>query len=212
MNFQIKKIDLKIPFIIFLIFGLIIAFHRGSNFSDGDSFSMIIAFLDYLDYGKYNPSRGAYGHPIPEFITGIFSYYLGTPFSNIICYLFFFGTIYVVFKTFINKDIYNLFLFYFLVLSNFLLFIENTNSIDYPIAIFFFCLGLFFLKKENIFASSIFFGFAIASRANFVVFISRIQKMISVESDDGEGQQPQHRLIGTPTMQCGSSQSRYRSR
>ena len=60
---------------------------------------MIIAFLDYLDYGKYNPSRGAYGHPIPEFITGIFSYYLGTPFSNIICYLFF-TKLLITFKNF----------------------------------------------------------------------------------------------------------------
>ena len=171
MNFQTKKIAFKIPILVFLLLGFLVSFYRGSNFSDGDSFSIILAYLDYIDFGKYNASRGAYGHPIPEFIIGFFSYNFGTPFSNIICFTFFFGSIYIIFKTFIKKDIYNLLLFYSLILSNYLLFIENTNSIDYPIAIFFFSLGLFFLKKSNFFLCSIFFGFAIASRANFVVFI-----------------------------------------
>ena len=161
MNFQNKQISFKISILLFLLFGLLISFQRGSNFSDGDSYSVILSFLDYIDFGEYSPSRGAVGHPIPEFIIGIFSYYLGTPISNIICFLFFFGSIYFIYKTFIDKDIYNLFLFYSLILSNYLLFIENTNSIDYPIALFFFSVGLFFLIKKKFITSSIFLGFAV---------------------------------------------------
>ena len=52
-----------------------------------------------------------------------------------------------------------------------MLFIENTNSIDYSIALFFYVVSIFFIKKENFFLTSVFFGLTIISRANFVVFI-----------------------------------------
>ena len=155
---------------IFFIIGSIIAINRGSNFSDGDSFSVILSFLSYFENGIYSPSRGAIGHPIPEFFIGTLSYLLGTPYSNFFCFITFFFSILFFFRAFINEQ-EKILLFFLLILSNFFLFIENTNSIDYPIALFFFSLGLFFLKKNKVIMSSIFFGLAIASRANFLIFI-----------------------------------------
>ena len=71
-----------------LLIGSFIAVNRGSNFSDGDSYSIILSFLKYLDLGIYEPSRN-YGHPIPELVIGSFAYFFGTPFSNLICFLCF---------------------------------------------------------------------------------------------------------------------------
>ena len=84
--------------------------------------------------------------------------------------MFFCSAIYTLAKTF-NLDNKNLKLLLFLSLSNFLLLSENTNSIDYPIALFFLSLGIFFLKKDKILITSFFFGIAIVSRANFIIFI-----------------------------------------
>ena len=149
---------------------MFVSLKRGSNFSDGDSFDVILSFLNFIDYGFYSPSRGAYGHLIPEFIIGFFAYNFGTPISNLICFIFFFSSVFVLAKTF-NLTREKIALFYFLSLSNFLLFSENTNSIDYPIALFFFSSGIFFLKKKKVLITSLFFGLAIISRANFVIFI-----------------------------------------
>ena len=82
---------------IFFIIGSIISINRGSNFSDGDSYSVILSFLNYLDHGVYNPSRGGYGHPIPEFLIGSLSYLLGTPYSNFFCFTAFFFSIFFFF-------------------------------------------------------------------------------------------------------------------
>ena len=166
-----RKIDNKLSLLIFLfIFGAYIAYLRGSNFSDGDSYSVINAFLSLLNQEVYAPSRGAYGHPIPEFLIGFMAYNFGTRFSNIFCFVLFFLSIIFLYKAFLrNKD--NLSLFTILVLSNSYLFLENTNSIDYPIALFFLSIGFYFLKSQKYFLAYIFFGITIASRANFLTFI-----------------------------------------
>ena len=158
-------------FFTIILTGIFFSFERGSNFSDGDSFDLIISFLDFIDFGIYNPSRGAYGHLIPEFIIGFFAYNFGTPVSNSICFIFYCLSILVLSKVFNIESSREKLIFYLLIFSNFLLLVENTNSIDYPIAFFFFSLGLFQLKKNKIFYSSLFFSFAIISRANFVIFI-----------------------------------------
>ena len=169
MNFLIKNKN-YLPIFFFFIIGLFISLKRGSNFSDGDSFDVILSFLNFIDYGFYSPSRGAYGHLVPEFIIGFFAYNFGTPISNLICFLFFFSSIFILAKTFdLTRE--KIILFYILTLSNFLLLSENTNSIDYPIALFFFSSGIFFLKKDKVLITSLFFGLAIISRANFVIFI-----------------------------------------
>ena len=169
MILEKKKTNSILTFILFFA-GIYIAYQRGSNFSDGDSYSVILSFTNFIDSGIYTPSRGAYGHPIPELIIGFFSYNFGTPISNTICYLFFFLSIILIYKSFFdNEKNYNIFII--LVLSNSYLFLENTNSIDYPIALFFLSAGLFFFKKNMIFLSCIFFGLSIASRANFLTFV-----------------------------------------
>ena len=169
MNF-IKKNNLNFLVFLLICIGFYISIQRGSNFSDGDAHDVILSYLSFVDYGIYKPSRAAYGHLVPEFIIGYFAYNFGTPISNLVCFLFFFSAVYTLGKIFGFTD-KNLKLLLFLSLSNFLLISENTNSIDYPIALFFFSLGLFFLKKDKILLTSFFFGITIVSRANFVVFI-----------------------------------------
>lgn len=169
MIFQ-NNLNRNLLLFLILLFGAIISYHRGSNFSDGDSYSVILAFLNFIDNGIYTPSRGAYGHPIPEFIIGLTSYYLGTSYSNILCFTFLFFALIFLYKTFLNNT-KSLFLFVLLVLSNSYVFLENTNSIDYPIAIFFFSVGLFLFKEKRYILSYFFLGFSIASRANFLTFV-----------------------------------------
>ena len=147
-----KKIDntFFLSSILFL-FGVYIAYLRGSNFSDGDSYSVINSFLSLLNREVYSPSRGAYGHPIPEVLVGFLAYNFGTRISNVFCFLLFFISIIFFYKAFLENNKNNINLFIILVLSNSYLFLENTNSIDYPIALFFLSLGFYFLKKKNIF-------------------------------------------------------------
>ena len=109
MIFQ-NNLNRNLLLFLILLFGAIISYHRGSNFSDGDSYSVILAFLNFIDNGIYTPSRGAYGHPIPEFIIGLTSYYLGTSYSNILCFTFLFFALIFLYKTFLNNT-KSLFLF-----------------------------------------------------------------------------------------------------
>jgi hypothetical protein len=155
---------------ILFIFGVYIAYTRGSNFSDGDSYSVINAFLSLINEKTYSPSRGAYGHPIPEILIGFIAYNFGTKISNIFCFILFFLSIIFFYKTFLKKNI-NLNLFIILIFSNSFLFLENTNSIDYPIALFFLSLGFYFLKNQKYLLSYIFFGLTIACRVNFLFFV-----------------------------------------
>ena len=146
----LEKNKLNIILYSFLVLGILLSVKRSSNFSDGDSFDVILTFLNFIDYGVYTPSRAAYGHLVPEFIIGFFAYNFGIPVSNVICFLFFFSSILLLTRTFKFNNL-DSFFFYTLCFSNFLLFIENTNSIDYSIALFFFVVSIFFIKKENFF-------------------------------------------------------------
>ena len=90
MILQNRKFNTLILSLI-LCLGSILAFTRASNFSDGDAYSLILAYLNFFfNEGVYTPSRGAYGHPIPELIIGFLAFHLGTPFSNVFCYSMFF--------------------------------------------------------------------------------------------------------------------------
>ena len=157
--------------ILIFLFGSYISISRGSNLTDGDSYSLILSFLDLLDFGKYYPSRGAYGHLIPEMLLGSAAYFFGIPISNLISFIFFFSSIYIIFITFFEKNITNFSLFLLLISSNFYLLFENTNTIDYPIALFFLSVGLFFLKNDRLTYASIFFAITISCRANFCIFV-----------------------------------------
>lgn len=164
----VKKIPwLIIPLFAIFFFGIYLSFLRGPHFSDGNSYSVINSFLIFWDTDTYTPSRGAYGHPIPEAILGLVSYNFGVVASNILSFIFFYLSIFFVANVFVEK---NKFLFILLTFSNSILLIDNTNTIDYPFALLFFAVGFFFLQK-SIIISSIFFAFCIGSRANFALFI-----------------------------------------
>ena len=153
--------------LIIFSFGIYLSFLRGPHFSDGDSYSIINSFLIFLDTGIYKPSRGAYGYPIPEITLGFVAYNFGVSSSNILSFVFFYFSIFFIAFSFVEKQ---KILFILLVFSNSILFIDNTNTLDYSFSLFFFSLGFFFLPR-SILISSIFFAFSIASRANFALFI-----------------------------------------
>ena len=113
-----KKIDINVFLsFILILFGIYVAYSRISNFSDGDSYSLIKAFLSLINEDTYSPSRGAYGHPIPEILIGSLSYFFGTKISNIFCFLLFTLSIIFFYKSFLNEN-KNLYLFILLILSN----------------------------------------------------------------------------------------------
>ena len=166
-----KKIDINVFLsFILILFGIYVAYSRISNFSDGDSYSLIKAFLSLINEDTYSPSRGAYGHPIPEILIGSLSYFFGTKISNIFCFLLFTLSIIFYYKSFLNEN-NNVYLFILLILSNSFLLLENASSIDYPIALFFLSVGFYLLKSKKYLLSSIIFGITIASRVNFLIFI-----------------------------------------
>ena len=121
MILQNKYFNSSILVFIFIL-GCIVAFTRGSNFSDGDAYSVIVAYLNFFNEGIYTPSRGAYGHPIPELLIGFFSYYFGTPFSNVLCFNLFFFHYFFFIKHFVilKKILPFLFSLYYLILTFFL--------------------------------------------------------------------------------------------
>ena len=133
-----------IGLIIFTI-GAILSILRGPHFSDGDAYSIINSYLIFIETGSYSPSRGAYGHPIPEFLLGFTAYNYGVIASNILSFLFFYLSIIFIAISFIKKE---KLLFFILVFSNSILLIDNTNTIDYPLALFFFSIGFYFLRKS----------------------------------------------------------------
>ena len=162
-----KSTKLILTALAIYLFGIYLSVLRGPHFSDGDSYSVINSFLIFLDSGAYQPSRGWIGHPIPETVLGFVSYNFGVITSNILSFTCFFLSIFFVASVFVKK---NKFLFCLLAFSNSILLIDNTNTIDYPLALLFFSVGFFFLRK-SVFLSAIFFAFCIGSRANFVFFI-----------------------------------------
>ena len=99
-----NNINNTLILVLLFFFGCILAFTRGSNFSDGDSYSVIMAYLNFFYEGVYTPSRGAYGHPIPELLIGFFAYYLGTPFSNMFCFSLFYFSLIFFYKTFCQSE------------------------------------------------------------------------------------------------------------
>ena len=86
------------------------------------------------------------------------------------CFLLFTLSIILFHKSFLRgrKSIH---LFVLLILSNSYLFLENSSSVDYPIALFFLLLAGFACIKQKYLLSSILFGVTIASRVNFLIFI-----------------------------------------
>ena len=101
MIYNFKKINYLFLIFIF-VFGNLIAFNRGSNFSDADAYSVIMAYINYFIEGFTHPLE-VVSHPIPELLIGFLSYNFGTPISNIFVFLVFLFII-LFYKAFFNLE------------------------------------------------------------------------------------------------------------
>ena len=102
----VKKIDNKLSLSIFLlIFGVFIAYLRGSNFSDGDSYSVINAFLSLLNEESIRSFKRSIWSSYTRILIGFIAYNFGTRFSNIFCFILFFSfNNFFIQSIFKNKD------------------------------------------------------------------------------------------------------------
>ena len=163
---------LNIFFVIFLFFlGIIVGFYKGYG-DDIDSHALILSFINFIENGEYSPSR-YHGYPFAELFYGFFGYYFGSFASSFLSYIFFLLSIIILYLCFCKNEpeLNYLFLFILICLTNPILFLDNTNPSDAPLSLFLFSTGTYlFYKKYNIYAA-IFFGLAIATRANYALFI-----------------------------------------
>ena len=163
---------LNILFVIFLFFlGIITSIYKGYG-DDTDSHALILSFITMIENGQYSPSR-YYGHPFAELFYGFFGYYFGSFTSSLLSYIFFLLSIIILYLCFFRNEIQlnYLFLFILICLTNPVLYLDNTNPSDATLSLFLFSVGTYLLyKKYNIYAA-IFFGLAIATRANYALFI-----------------------------------------
>ena len=168
----LSKKNYFFTFIIF-IFGILIS--RIVSYGDDlDFLGLIHTFINVIENGTYTPSR-FYGSPLAEFLIGLFAYFFGGEISAFICYVLFVFSLNFLFCYFYNNENKSLtnykFYFYALCLTNPVLLFDNVNPSDFAISLFFFSFGLFILKTKYKLFSSILFGFAIASRANYAAFV-----------------------------------------
>ena len=163
---------LNILFVIFLFFlGIITSIYKGYG-DDTDSHALILSFITIIENGQYSASR-YYGHPFAELFYGFFGYYFGSFTSSLLSYIFFLSSIIILYLCFFRNELQlnYLFLFILICLTNPVLYLDNTNPSDAPLSLFLFSVGTYLLyKKYNIYAA-IFFGLAIATRANYALFI-----------------------------------------
>ncbi len=167
------KLNYKNSLIIFLfiLIGIQTSLYKGYG-DDLDSHGLILSFISVYENGVYSPSRFQ-GSPIAEIFYGFLGYNFGSFPGSFSSYIFFISSLILFFKSLEGAKISNsnLFLFIIVCISNPILFLDNTNPSDYPIALFFFALGIFYLKKNKVLFPIILFSLAIGSRVNFILFI-----------------------------------------
>tara|TARA_B100000900_G_scaffold316681_1_gene275647 strand:- start:1507 stop:2664 length:1158 start_codon:yes stop_codon:yes gene_type:complete len=163
------KITNNIVLGLILILGIYLSFTGGYG-SDEDTLPMIGTFFGFQG-GKFMTSRFT-GYPVAEFIIGFFSYYFGSFLINLIIFLSLIAGSIIFYISLVKKIIWNdLALFLILLLSNPILFFENLEPMDYSLAFLFFSLGYFFLNKDKIELSIVFFGICIGTRLNFAPLV-----------------------------------------
>lgn len=156
---------------LFILVGIQTSLYKGYG-DDLDSHGLILSFISIYENGVYSPSRFQ-GSPVAEIFYGFLGYNFGSFPGSFLSYIFFISSLILFFKSFEGPKIENnnLFLFIIVCVSNPILFLDNTNPSDYPIALFFFALGIFYLKKNKVLLPIILFSLTIGSRTNFILFI-----------------------------------------
>ena len=166
---MLANLPLKIIFTIFLLFGFYL-FKIGGYGSDEDTLPMIGTFIGYLN-GNFMTSRFT-GYPVAEFIIGFLSYNFGSFTTNFFIFVSLISGLIIYYLSFKDElDIKKISLFLIFLLSNPIIFFDNLEPIDYAIAFLFFSLGTYFLKKNFLELSVIFFGICIGARINFAPFV-----------------------------------------
>ncbi len=166
---MLANLPLKIIFTIFLLFGFYLC-KIGGYGSDEDTLPMIGTFIGYLN-GNFMTSRFT-GYPVAEFIIGFLSYNFGSFTTNFFIFVSLISGLIIYYLSFKDElDIKKISLFLIFLLSNPIIFFDNLEPIDYAIAFLFFSLGTYFLKKNFLELSVIFFGICIGARINFAPFV-----------------------------------------
>ena len=158
-----------IIFLVSIILVTLFSFRLGYG-NDLDIGGLISTYINLAEKGIYNSSR-YYGHPLGELIIGFLSYHYGAKILVIFCTLAYCLSIilfFEFFKTYIKKKL----LFFLLVISNPLLLFSNINPSDFLLSLLFFAFGLYFINKKIKIISPIFFSFAVATRAEFAVYVT----------------------------------------
>lgn len=166
-----KNLNLFLILFIYFFIGIITSIYKGYG-DDLDSHSLILSYTKVFEDGVYSPSR-FYGSPVGELFYGFLGYNYGSFLGSLFSYIFFTSSIILFLLGFSEKkiDLNSLILFVVLCFSNPVLYLDNTNPSDFPLALFFFSLGLYLFRKHEKLYSIIFFSLAIATRANFGLFI-----------------------------------------
>jgi len=160
-------------FIIFVFTSVIAIFfsNKQGYGNDLDIAGLISTFINLIENGIYVSSR-YYGHPLGELIIGFLAYFYGAKIVVIFCTLSYISSIILLFQFFKVDIKKNLLTFFILVISNPLLLFNNINPSDFSLALLFFSLGLNFFDKQKIkILCPILFGFAVATRAEFALYV-----------------------------------------
>lgn len=173
MNFSSISRNLILIFIFFILVLVGIYFCYSNSYGwDWDTYGMLNTFYNILENSIYIKSRGT-GYLVPEIIIGFFSHYFGSFFLNLLSFFLLISSLIIFYYSLLANKIYlkNLLLFLIFCLSNYIIMRDSTIPMDYPWALFFFSLGIFFYSRKNIEFTILFFALAIGSRINYLLFI-----------------------------------------
>tara|TARA_S200000501_G_scaffold376631_1_gene432151 strand:+ start:1941 stop:3104 length:1164 start_codon:yes stop_codon:yes gene_type:complete len=149
-----------------LIFGTYLSYIGGYG-SDEDTLPMIYVFERRLSDGTFVTSRFS-GNPVPEIGIGFLAYYFGSFSANFVTFIFFFLSTLLISLSFKIKKIP---IFLILCMSSQVLYFDNLEPIDYSWALFPFSIGIYLFSKKKYELAILFFGIAVGSRINFILFI-----------------------------------------
>ena len=171
MNYLLTNRFLIFLILISLFTGFYIALTNSYGY-DNDTYRMLNTFLNLIHNGIYLPSRSP-GSPVAEIGIGTLAWFGGSKLTNSFTLILFFSSI-SLFPFAFRKDFkyQNYLLFISLCATSPLLLFENTHSIDYSWALFFFTLGaLLKFRTKYYYLSIICFVLAVGSRSIYAMYI-----------------------------------------